>query len=331
MDNSRLKFISEQQKKFLDGVSDKSKLSTEALAKIANVHPRSFRDWKRQKLTMTLAAAEKFVALFRVALPEDKKIMVERWKKAKKRASTIGGFALFKKHGSPATLEGRRRGGIKEIANLRKNGIIPSFKIYKLPIGLSEKLAEYVGVMLGDGGITAGQCTITLNSEVDREYIYFVSHLGKKLFGETPKVYKRKDSKALALYYNGTFLIKYLLSIGLKIGNKVRQQVDAPDWVKSSLIYRVACVRGLMDTDGGVFLHRYRVNGKEYVYKKICFTNRSLPLLMFVKKTLEELGFTPKLVSNVANKKVWLYNTNEVRTYLKKVGTSNPRLINIGG
>lgn len=331
MENVRLKFISGKQKKFLDEVSSKSELSTRALSKIANVHSRSFRDWKREKLTMTLAAAEKFVALFSVALSEDKKIMVERWQKTKERASRIGGFALFKKHGSPATLEGRRKGGIKRIANLRKNGIIPSFKIYKLPTGFSEKLAEYVGIMLGDGGITAGQCTITLNSEADREYIYFVSLLEKELFGETPKVYKRKDSKALVLYYNGTFLIKYLLSIGLKTGNKVRQQVDAPNWIKNSPKYSMACIRGLMDTDGGVFLHRYRVNRKEYVYKKICFTNRSVPLLIFVKKTLEKLGFAPKLISNVANKKVWLYNTNEVKAYLKKVGTSNPRLNNIGG
>lgn len=331
MENIRLKFISGQQKNFLDEVFNKSEFSTKALAKIANIHPRSFRDWKREELTMTLSAAEKFVTLFKVSLPEDKKILIHRWQKAKKSASRIGGLALFRKNGSPATLEGRRKGGIKAIANLRRNGFIPYVKKYRLPIGLNEKLAEYVGIMLGDGGITAGQFNITLNSVVDREYVYFVSQLEKNLFGEEPKLYKRKDSKALVLYYNSRFLIRYLLSIGLKIGNKVKQQVDAPDWIKSSLIYRIACVRGLMDTDGGVFLHKYNVNGKEYVYRKICFTNRSIPLLMFVKKTLEELGFTPKLVSKVANKKVWLYNINEVKAYLKKVGTNNPRLGNIGG
>jgi len=327
MDNSRLKFITGQQKKFLAEVSNKSSLSIKSLAKIAKIHPRSFRDWKKEKLTMTFVAAQKFVELFDVILPEDKKLLIQRWQKAKGRASRIGGLALFRKRGSPATLEGRRKGGIKAIANLRRNGFVPYVKKYSLPIGFNEKLAEYVGIMLGDGCITPGQLNITLNSVADRQYVYFVSQLEKNLFGEEPKLYKRKDSKALVLYYNSRFIIRYLLSIGLKIGNKVRQQVGVPDWIKSDPLYRIACVRGLMDTDGGVFLHRYKVNGKDYLYKKICFSNMSIPLLIFVKETLNQLGFTPKMINNVVNKQVWLYNNKEVRDYLKKVGTSNPRLL----
>ena len=331
MDNIRLKFISGEQKKFLDTVSRESNLSTKELSKIAIIHARSFRDWKNEKLTITLAAAEKFVKLFNVALPEDKEVMIQRWQQAKENASRIGGFALFRKRGSPATLEGRRKGGIKAIANLRRNGFVPYVKKYNLPIGFNKKLAEYVGIMLGDGCITPGQFNITLNSVADREYVYFVSQLEKTLFGEEPKLYKRKDSKAIVLYYNSRFIIRYLLSIGLKIGNKVRQQVDVPDWVKNSSLYRIACVRGLMDTDGGIFRHRYNVNGKEYLYKKVCFSNKSIPLLIFVKETLEGLGFTPRIINNVVNKQVWLYNNTEVMGYLQKVGTSNPRLIKLGG
>ena len=181
--------------------------------------------------------------------------------------------------------------------------------------------------MLGDGCITPGQFNITLNSIADSEYVYFVSQLEKNLFGEEPKSYKRKDSKALVLYYNSRFIIRYLLSIGLKIGNKVRQQVDVPNWIKSHPLYKIACVRGLMDTDGGVFLHRYKVNGKDYFYKKICFSNKSIPLLIFIKAALEELGLNPKVINNVANKQVWLYNNTKVKEYLEKVGTSNPRLL----
>ena len=52
---------------------------------------------------------------------------------------------------------------------------------------------------------------------------------------------------------------------------------------------------------------------------------------MFVKKTLEELGFALKMINNVVNKQVWLYNNTEVKDYLKKVGSNNPRLNKIGG
>jgi hypothetical protein len=43
--------------------------------------------------------------------------------------------------------------------------------------------------------------------------------------------------------------------------------------------------------------------------------------------TLQTLGFTPKIIDKVENKKVWLYNAMEVEQYLKVVGTNNPRLL----
>ncbi len=330
MDNLRIKFLPGQQNEFIERIYMESKLSTKELANIVGIHRRSFSDWRRDKLNMTLFAAELFCKRLNINLPEEKTILIDRWRKAKTEAGRIGGIALFKKHGSPATLEGRRKGGIKTLANLRRNGIIPIFKIYNSP-SFSVELAEYVGIMLGDGGITSGQCAITLNSVADHDYVIFVSLLAEKLFGEAPKTFKRKHDKAIVLYYSGVRLVEFLVKIGLKIGNKVRQQVDVPDWVKNSKKYRIACLRGLMDTDGGVFLHKYKVNLKVYSYRKICFSNRSIPLLIFVKSTLEELGFTAKVIDKVENKKVWLYNTNEVGEYLKKVGTNNPRLLKHGG
>lgn len=326
MDNLRISFISGEQKKFINMVYKISGLSTNQLSILIKVHSRTLRDWRREKLTMSLLAAEIFCKKFNLNLPEDKNIMIERWRQNRKEANRIGGIARFKKHGSPATLEGRRKGGIKAVANLRKNGITPVYKIYNYPT-FSDYLAEYSGIMLGDGGITSGQCTVTLNYEADRDYIDFVVGLSKKLFGEAPKMIKRKDSKACVIYYNGVSLVRYLVSIDLKVGNKVKQQVDVPDWVKINNKFRIACLRGLMDTDGGVFLHKYKANGRIYAYKKISFSNRSMPLLFFVKQTLEELGFTPKLIDNVVNKKVWLYNTNQVKKYLDLVGTHNTRLL----
>lgn len=331
MDNVRIKFLPSQQKQFIKRVYSLSKLSTNKLADIANVHPRSFRDWRREKLTMTLSAAEKFCKQFNLSLPEQREVLIERWRKTKAEAARIGGINLFKKHGSPATLEGRRKGGMKALANLRRNGIIPSLKSYALPSNFSEDLAEFVGILLGDGGITRNQIAITVNSEADREYVPFICNLGKKLFGEEPKYYKRKNSKACVIYYNGINLVKYLLSIGLKAGNKIKQQVDVPPWIKSSEKHSTACLRGLIDTDGGVFFHKYKVRGKEYIYRKICFSNRSLPLLIFVVETFKKLGFTPKIIDKVENKKVWLYNETEVKHYLDFIHSHNPRLSVKGG
>lgn len=324
--NIRIKFLPGGQKRFISHLYLKTGLSTKQLSQIADVCPRSFIDWRREKLNMSLKAAETFCEQFGITLPERKETLIKRWLNIKHEASRKGGIALFQKHGSPATTEGRRIGGIKSIANLQRNGIVPRYKIYQLP-ALCEELAEYVGIMLGDGGITASQCTITLNSEADANYILFINNFAESLFREKPRAFKHKHDKAITLYYNGSFLVNYFVKLGLKIGNKVKQQVDIPQWIKDSQKLRIACLRGLMDTDGGVFLHKYKLGGKDYVYKKISFSNRSIPILLFVHKTLEELGFRPKIRDKVDNKKVWLYNSKDVELYLTVVGTHNPRLL----
>lgn len=85
-------------------------------------------------------------------------------------------------------------------------------------------------------------------------------------------------------------------------------------------MYVKVCIRGLVDTDGCFALHRYRVNGKEYCYPKICFSNRSEPLLEFVYQGLKQLGFNPKRTYKY---QVWIHNQNETRRYLKEIGTNN--------
>lgn len=323
----RVKFLPGKQKLFLQQIQEKSDLNINQLAQIAGVVPRSYRDWKREKFAMSLKAVRLFIKKFKIPLPEKLETITQRWKNYKIISAKKGGIARFKKHGSPATLEGRKKGGRKALKILREKGIIPGFKIYNFPTRFTDDLAEYVGILLGDGGITPGQVFVTLNSEADIDYAKFVSSLETKLFGSSPKLLFRKDCKAVVIYLNGIGLVSYLKTIGLKVGNKIRQQVDVPSWIKSSKSYKIACLRGLMDTDGGVFLHKYKVNNKSYIYKKICFTNRSLPLLYFVDKALEDLNFTPKIITKVVNKKVWLYNKDEVERYLSFIGTHNSRLL----
>lgn len=321
-----IKFLSGKQREFLLKVQGKSGWNVDELAMVAGVVPRSFRGWKREKLCMTVAAARDFSFRFKVPLPETIHVLQNRWEKHRSQTGKKGGFARLEKYGSPGTQEGRRKGGLMAIRILQKKGIFPPSKSYNLP-RLNDKFAEYIGILLGDGGITKGQVTVTLNREKDYQYSKFVVNLSEELFKEKPRIFLPKDEKTIRIYYNGVKLVRLLIKQGLKVGSKVKQQVDVPDWIKQSLRLRVACLKGLMDTDGGIFTHRYKVNGKQYIYKKICFTNRSLPLLFFVNETLAELGFTPKMITKVENKKVWLYNAKEVGSYLKKVGSHNNRLL----
>jgi len=328
----RLIFKAGEQRKFLLEVEKKSGLKVGALAKMVGVVGRSYRDWKREKLNMSLSATHDLCESFGIKLSEEVDVMIRRWKINKSSKARIGGLVCYRKHGSFATLEGRRKGGAKALAVLRKRGIIPYAKEYNFQKIKSEELAEFVGIMLGDGGITMSQACITLNSEADREYLGFVIGIISRLFNFVPHYIKRKDSKANCIYCNGINYVRCLTELGLKIGNKVKLQVDVPEWIEDKVDFKIACVRGLMDTDGGVFIHKYKVNEKEYKYLKISFSNRSEPLLHFVERVLRGLKLNPKIVLGRENKQVWLYNHREVEKYLQVVGTHNPRLLrNLGG
>lgn len=321
----RLQFPHGRQRRFVESVFENSGLNAEGLSKIAKVSSRTIRDWKREKFNIPLKAVGIFCKRFQILKPINTIQMIKAWRKGKLEISRDGGLAYYHKYGLPGTIESRRRGGYAGIAKLRKLGLAPPVRHFHVPKE-SVELAEFVGIMLGDGNIGRLQISITLNSIVDADNSIFVSKLCNKLFGCYPIIMKKKDCNAVSVYYNGINLVKFLCGIGMVIGNKVKQQVGVPAWILKNIEYKRVCLRGLMDTDGGVFIHKYKVHGKEYSYRKICFTGYSLPLLNFVYNTLKELGFTPKIKDKIVNKKVWLYNTHEVAKYLEIVKSSNQRL-----
>ena len=124
----------------------------------------------------------------------------------------------------------------------------------------------------------------------------------------------------LRISISGVNVVKYLIQKGLRIGNKVKLQVGVPQWINKEKKYVRACIRGLIDTDGCFTIHRYLVNKKKYSYPKIVFSNRSEPILDFVYKGLQRLKYNPKRTIEFD---VWLHSQDEVKRYLKDIGTNN--------
>lgn len=193
----------------------------------------------------------------------------------------------------------------------------------------SEDLAEFIGIMLGDGGLTHFQCSVYLHSKIDWEYASFVKDLINKLFHVKPKIYVHKKYKVCRVSVSSVNLVKYLVRNGLFLGNKVRLQVGVPYWVLLKEEYVKACIRGLIDTDGSLVIHRYKIKGRTYAYPKISFSNKSEPLLEFVYQGLKQFGFNAK---RSYKSEVWLHNQKEVKRYLEVIGVSNykPNIKTIG-
>jgi hypothetical protein len=190
----------------------------------------------------------------------------------------------------------------------------------------SEEFAEFCGIMLGDGGISEYQTIITLHSEDDSDYSEFVTDLIEKLFAVSPGIYKKKTAHALDLVISRVGLVEFLTrDCGLKLGNKVAQACDVPDWIKENVDLSIACVRGLVDTDGSIFTHRYISKGKEYAYKKLSFTSVSKPLLDSVQRILREFGLNARLGSN---HDIRLDSKDDMAKYFDVIGSHNPKHLN---
>lgn len=185
------------------------------------------------------------------------------------------------------------------------------------------RLAEFVGIMLGDGGISPRQLTITLHKEDDKEYGTFVVSLIEELFDVSASVRPSPKEAATNYVISRTELVHFCVNnVGLKQGDKIRQQVDVPKWIKRDRQYMIACVRGLIDTDGCVFTHQYSVRKKQYKYKKLGFSSRSKPLLVFVFSALKRFGLHPRYAGD---HEVRLDRIADVKHYFEIIGTHNPK------
>lgn len=150
---------------------------------------------------------------------------------------------------------------------------------------ISEDLIEFIGILLGDGGIIYDEkshhyaFSITLNGIDEADYVVYVENLIESLFGtniskswEKDKPSARNDSKAITLNVYSKSIIKELLNLGLKSGNKSSNQVDTPKFIFNQNKYIKRCLKGLVDTDGSIFVNKSRAT----IY--IAFSNSSKPL-----------------------------------------------------
>lgn len=190
----------------------------------------------------------------------------------------------------------------------------------------SALLAELLGIFFGDGGVSnKWQIIISLNSIADLEYSNYVSRLIEQLFHLKPSIRKRPNQNTLVIVCSSTNLLEFLVSKGVVRGNKVLQEFDIPEWIKTAPEFKKSFIRGLVDTDGCLYIHKHKVSGKEYNNLGLCFTSYSKKLLNSVASIFEEFDITPHISNQ--NRSIYLYSYKSVLKYLNTFGSSNPRIL----
>ncbi len=197
----------------------------------------------------------------------------------------------------------------------------------------SPELAEFVGIMLGDGSIVANDrikqyvVYVCGNSVDDKKYLLeFIKPLIKDLFGVEMSVKYHQKFKEILLYKYSKDFVRILEGIGLKAGNKKDNNVGFPNWIFTDKKFIAACLRGLFNTDGTIY--------KRWKYKGyfIEFASSISQLQKDITKALDLLAvghskwFESK--GSIKRKKAGrcsICSQGEVKRFLSTVGSSNPK------
>lgn len=317
--DDRVVMVHGMQKAFIETVE--AVLGMQGMVSLCRCSKRTIRDWRREKFRMPSKALVLLASHAHVPIP------THRLVKAYAHASEAGrkGYeATVATHGRiPRDESAWRQAWVQwwqQTGQFQKNPIYEPHPIRKPR--KSVELAEFVGIMMGDGGLCTYQATVSLHQIDDADFSTYVSRQFEKLFDVVPSIYDREREMLRTVVASRIELVRYLHTLGLPLGNKVKQEFDIPSWIKEDQRFLIACIRGLVDTDGCIFTHRYQVKGTWYSYKKLSFTTASQPLLRSVHTSLRSLGMNARVARG---KDVRLDSRADMELYFTIIGTSNPK------
>ncbi len=309
-----------EQKNFIEKALEK--ISLAEAARLCNLSDRTIRDWRREKFLMKRDAMDLLSLKTTIPIPKNFKEVSDYWY----TNPHAGAVACIKKYGSvggtPEYKKKKWREWWDSKGKFQKPGCIIDPLSIKIP-RISKDLAEFTGIILGDGHINKKQIIVFTNMTTDRDHGYFTSHLIKKLFDVNPSVHFRKEYNVMRISVSRVNIINFCTNkLDLKIGHKVKQQVDIPNWIKRNTSYSIACVRGLMDTDGCFFYECHNIKNKKYCYPRLTFVNASMPLRNSVFNILKNLNLEPKIENT---RHVSIEKKEKIKEYFKVIGSSNPK------
>ena len=212
----------------------------------------------------------------------------------------------------------------------KKGGLLSkgSLKSITFPEKCKE-LAEFVGIILGDGNIYShskgkkiGVYSVRIAGDYkkDKDYhLNYIQPLCVKPFEIKVRVRNHVINNERFICLDSKQLIKYLMSIGLKSGDKIKNNLGIPTWIFKNKEFLKACLRGLIDTDGSVF----RMSQRDSGLIRIGFTNHNTRLLDDTRAAFVKLGFYPSKI--IGNKKIFISRQSDIARYIKEIGFSNSK------
>jgi len=215
------------------------------------------------------------------------------------------------------------------------------------PETLTEELAEFIGIMIGDGHLSILQRTNKLvkkftQSDVvisgncqEKGHLDHIRKLFYSLFNRNLFLRKDKRSNSILMTAHSRGIVHFLnLICGIPIGRKT-DTVKIPEVIKNSnLRIKYAFLRGLADTD---YYIAFKRKNKYYNYPVIRGTFKSTYLVKDIEELYKEIGFIYCVSYNVMqldtrfNKRylknhIYLNGKENLTLWMKLIGFSHPKI-----
>lgn len=213
----------------------------------------------------------------------------------------------------------------------------------KLPIMLDEKLAEDLGIMVGDGHIgkeirkkraVEYQIMCFGNAVTDRVfYRHYVRTLKKEIFN-LDFAFSNQRRNTCVIKINSKGLLQFYTGIiGLPVGRK--DNIKVPNLIMESK-NKIKCsfIRGLGDSDFSLAFREKHT--KRLYYPSIKIKTMSKNLIEDLDYLLKDLGFKITMSYNLKSKlektnklytghELWLNGEDNLKRWIRLVGFSNPK------
>ncbi len=178
--------------------------------------------------------------------------------------------------------------------------------------------------MIGDGCITKYQISVTLDRLTDSKFCEYVASLIGRLFDVRVSIRDRPNRGCVVIVVSSIAVVDFLTSNGLSIGNKIRAGVDIPRWISDNSVFAKACIRGIFDTDGCIYLETHRLGSGVYRYPRMAIVSASANLRYPLNLIMRDMGLSSKIRNN---RSVTIERFTDIEEYFKMVGSSNPKHI----
>lgn len=193
---------------------------------------------------------------------------------------------------------------------------------------LDAKLAEIIGILLGDGGLYKYHknkiTTVICFNKEEKDYLDYVWNLLSEYF--YPYKFSFHNTRSEYQLENmSVYVGRLFLNAGMKLGIKTMNSVEIPSWIFEKKLL-IPAIRGIFDTDGCI----YR---KYDDFLQVQFKFSSFSLIYSLNKALIELGFHPTKIHKDVNSKsprglkFYLSRQGEIDMFMKLIEPKNPKHI----